>query len=97
INTRGLEMLGLDGSTEDPEGGYYERDEEGNLTGWAYDKAFETLRAATVDDDVESLSADIETAVEHLYTYGITNVHTEDMSYYGPYQLPYEAYMETLG
>ncbi|WP_434122211.1 amidohydrolase [Salinicoccus roseus] len=97
INTRGLEVLGLDGSTEDPEGGYYERDEEGNLTGWAYDKAFEALRAATVDDDVESLSADIETAVEHLYTYGITNVHTEDMSYYGPYQLPYEAYMETLG
>ncbi|WP_031547652.1 amidohydrolase [Salinicoccus luteus] len=97
VNTRGLEVLGLDGSTEDPEGGYYERDEDGNLTGWAYDKAFEALRAATVDDDVESLSGDIEVAVDHLYTYGITNVHTEDMSYYGPYELPLEAYMKTLG
>ena len=59
VNTRGLEVLGLDGSTEDPEGGYYERDKDGNLTGWACDIGLQALRAATVDDDVESLSEDI--------------------------------------
>ncbi|MCG1010308.1 amidohydrolase [Salinicoccus sp. ID82-1] len=97
VNTRGLELLGLDRTVTDPEGGYYERDENGELTGWVYDKAFEAIRDATVEDDVDSLSGDIETAVDHLYTYGITNAHTEDMSYHGPYQMPLEAYKKTLG
>ncbi|GAB3066821.1 amidohydrolase [Salinicoccus sesuvii] len=97
VNTQGLELLGIDRTVSDPEGGYYERDEDGELTGWVYDKAFEAIRDATVEDDVDSLSGDIETAVDHLYTYGITNAHTEDMSYHGPYQLPFDAYRRTLG
>ncbi|MFC4986171.1 amidohydrolase family protein [Salinicoccus siamensis] len=44
INTAAMSLLGLDRTTEDPEGGYFERDADGELTGWVYDKAFEMVR-----------------------------------------------------
>lgn len=97
INTEAMTLLGLDSATEDPEGGYFERDAAGNLTGWVYDKAFEKVRDETVEEDIDSISDDISTAVDHLHSYGITNVHTEDMSYHGPYQVPLGAYLKTVG
>lgn len=97
VNTEALEHLGIDKNIEDPEGGYFERDGEGELTGWVYDTAFNQIRDQTVDDNVESLSSDIETAVEHLYKFGVAGAHTEDMSNYGPYEVPLKAYLETLG
>ncbi len=97
INTEAMSLLGLDRTTGDPEGGYFERDADGELTGWVYDKAFEMVREKTVEDDIDSISDDISTAVDHLHSYGITNVHTEDMSYHGPYQVPLGAYLKTVG
>lgn len=97
VNTKALELLGIDQSVENPEGGYFEKDENGELTGWVYDTAFDQIRDQTVDDDVESLSADLDTAIEHLYSYGIAAAHTEDMSNYGPYEIPFKAYLATIG
>lgn len=97
VNTKALEALGIDASVEDPEGGSYERDEHGELTGWVYDTAFDRFRAAQVDDTIESVSDDITVAVEHLYTLGITGVHTEDMAYYGENDVPLNAYLNTIG
>src|SRR5699024_11941986 len=75
-----LERLGIDRSIKDPEGGYFERDDNGELTGWVYDTAFDLIRDQTVDDDVRSLSNDLGTAIDHMYSYGIAGAHTEDMS-----------------
>ncbi|WP_020006736.1 amidohydrolase [Salinicoccus albus] len=97
VNTKALEHLNIDKGIEDPEGGYFERDSEGELTGWVYDTAFDQIRNQTVDDSVESVSSDIETAIEYLYKFGIAGAHTEDMSSYGPYEVPLKAYLETLG
>ncbi len=97
VNTQALELLGIDQNVEDPEGGYFERDGEGELTGWVYDTAFDLIRDQTVDDNVESLSGDLDTAIEHMYSYGIAGAHTEDMSNYGPYEMPFKAYLATIG
>ncbi|WP_411843363.1 amidohydrolase [Salinicoccus sp. HZC-1] len=97
VNTKALELLDIDQNVEDPEGGYFERDGSGELTGWVYDTAFDQIRDQTVDDDVESLSGDLDTAIEHMYRYGIASAHTEDMSNYGPYEMPFKAYLSTLG
>ncbi|MCD2138356.1 amidohydrolase [Salinicoccus halitifaciens] len=97
VNTKALEALGIDASVEDPEGGSYERDENGELTGWVYDTAFDKFRAAQVEDTIESVSDDITVAVEHLYTLGVTGVHTEDMAYYGENDVPLNAYLNTIG
>lgn len=97
VNTKALELLGIDQRVEDPEGGYFERDDSGALTGWVYDTAFDQIRDQTVDDDVDSLSEDLETAIEHMYRYGIASAHTEDMSNFGPYEIPFKAYLSTIG
>lgn len=97
VNTKALEALGVDKTVEDPEGGSYERDADGELTGWVYDTAFDRFRAAQVDDTVESVSDDITVAVEYLYTLGVTGVHTEDMAYYGENDIPLNAYLNTIG
>lgn len=97
VNTKALELLGIDQGVKNPEGGYFERDENGELTGWVYDTAFDLIRNQTVDDNVESLSADLDTAIEYMYSYGIAGAHTEDMSNYGPYETPFKAYLATIG
>ena len=41
VNKKAFDALNITKDTPDPEGGYFERDENGELTGWVYDKAFE--------------------------------------------------------
>ncbi len=97
VNTGALEALGIDKDVENPEGGSYEKDENGELTGWVYDTAFDQFRAAQVDDTVETVSDDITQAVKYLYSLGVTGVHTEDMAAYGPNDVPLNAYLNTIG
>lgn len=97
VNSAAFEALNITKDTEDPEGGYFERDKDGELTGWVYDKAFEEMRAATVEDTAESLGEDIARGVKYLQSLGIANVHTEDLAYYGDFNVPLDAYLNTLG
>lgn len=97
VNTKALEALGIDKNVENPEGGSYEKDASGELTGWVYDTVFDKFREAQVDDTVESVSDDITQAVKYLYTLGVTGVHTEDMAAYGPNDVPLNAYLNTIG
>lgn len=97
VNSAAFEALNITKETENPEGGYFERDAQGELTGWVYDKAFEEMRAATVDDTVETISEDITRAAKYLQSLGIANVHTEDLAYYGDFNIPLNAYLKTLG
>lgn len=98
VNSQALEELGVDENVEDPQGGYFERDEDGKLTGWTYDAAFEQVRSAQAAYENEgSISDDIATAVKYLQSLGIANAHTEDMSYHGPFTVPLNAYLNTLG
>ena len=97
VNSAAFEALNITKETENPEGGYFERDEDGELTGWVYDKAFEEMRAATVEDTTESLGEDIARGVKYLQSLGIANAHTEDLAYYGDFNIPLDAYLNTLG
>ncbi|CEA01235.1 N-substituted formamide deformylase precursor [Jeotgalicoccus saudimassiliensis] len=97
VNKKAFDALNITKDTPDPEGGYFERDENGELTGWVYDKAFEEMRAATVEDTVESLGEDIARGVKYLQSLGIANSHTEDLAYYGDFNVPLDAYLNTLG
>lgn len=97
VNSKAFEALGITKDTKNPEGGYFEKDENGELTGWVYDKAFEEMRAATVDDTVESISEDITRAVKYMHSLGIVGAHTEDLAYYGDFNVPLDAYLQTLG
>lgn len=95
-NTQALEAAGIDKNTPDPEGGYYEKDENGELTGWAYDTAFSYLRAKSVTDTTESIKVNLENVIDHMTSYGFASAHSEDMAYYGDYKIALDAYYETI-
>ncbi len=95
-NTKAFEEAGIDKNTPDPEGGYYERDDKGELTGWAYDKAFGALRARSVTDTTDSIKVNLERVIDHLTSYGFSSAHTEDMAYYGDYKLALDAFYQTI-
>lgn len=97
VNQQAFDALGIGDDVEDPEGGYYERDRDGSLTGWVYDNAFNRFRSAQVDDDEGTISDDLTVAAKHLQSLGIANAHTEDMSSYGPYEVPLNGYLKTFG
>lgn len=96
VNTKAFEAAGIDRNTPDPEGGYYERDADGELTGWVYDSAFSHLRAKSVTDTTDSIKVNLERVVDHLTSYGFASAHTEDMAYYNDYQIVLDAYKQTI-
>lgn len=96
VNTKALEAAGIDKNTPDPEGGYYERDENGELTGWVYDSAFSYLRAKSVTDTTESIKVNLEKVIDHLTSHGFSSVHTEDMAYYNDFNTVLAAFYQTI-
>lgn len=96
VNSLAFEAAGIDKNTPDPEGGYYERDENGELTGWAYDTAFSVLRAKSVTDTTASIKVNLERVIDHMTSYGFASAHSEDMAYYGDYKIALDAYYETI-
>lgn len=96
VNSQALEAAGIDKNTPDPEGGYYERDENGELTGWVYDSAFSFLRAKSVTDTTDSIKVNLERVIDHLTSHGFASVHTEDMAYYNNYKTVLDAFYQTI-
>lgn len=75
VNSKALEIAGIDKDTPDPIGGEILRDENGEATGILTDTA-----AYLVSQHIPSLSERqqfmaLELAQEHLFSYGITSAH----------------------
>ncbi|CEA07336.1 N-substituted formamide deformylase precursor [Arthrobacter saudimassiliensis] len=77
VNSRALELMGVDASTPDPEGGTYVRDDAGQLTGVLQELASpvaEAAAAASIEETPERHAAAFRTAVGILNGYGVTAV-----------------------
>ncbi|WP_461170821.1 amidohydrolase [Arthrobacter sp. Z1-15] len=77
VNSRGLELMGVDAGTADPEGGTYVRDGGGQLTGVLQEMASpvaEAAAAASIEDTPERHATAFRTAVHILNGYGVTTV-----------------------
>lgn len=77
VNTRALELMGVDAGTADPEGGTYVRDGAGQLTGVLQELASpvaEAAAAASIEDTPERHATAFRTAVRILNGYGVTTV-----------------------
>lgn len=77
VNTRALELMGVDAGTADPEGGTYVRDGGGQLTGVLQELASpvaEAAAAASIEDTPERHATAFRTAVRILNGYGVTTV-----------------------
>ena len=97
VNSRALEIAGITKDTPDPSDGVIVRDEFGEPTGYLMDGAQALVLKQIPEVSVDQLRTSLEMAADDLLSLGFTGVHTEDMSYYGNYTKPLEAFKKTFG
>ncbi|MBD2762933.1 amidohydrolase [Kocuria sp. cx-116] len=79
LNSRALETLGLDRNVKDPDGGTYERDEHGELTGIIREAAGIPIRDGLMQSDVSGNFDDyLPAGQRELLKRGITSIHDID-------------------
>jgi len=74
LNATALDALGLDGSVEDPSGGRFLRDGEGQLTGVLIDNAMDVARTAVPPPSAEEAARRLRLAADHCLARGLTTV-----------------------
>lgn len=75
VNSRALELAGIDDTTPDPQGGQIQRDEQGRATGVLVDNAMAFVRRVLPADTVEQHRENIARAMEYLVSLGMTGAH----------------------
>ena len=96
VNTKVLEMLGLDGSQPQPDGGHYDVDESGYPTGVFRDTAMSMVSTRIPAPDRAAVKDMLLTAMKRLNTYGVTSCHSDDLVCFEhlPWQEVMAAYRE---
>jgi predicted amidohydrolase YtcJ len=77
VNSKALQLMGIDRSTPDPPGGTIVRDRDGDLTGVLVESACtlaERAVAASIDDQYARDRKSIRSAIEFMNSFGITAV-----------------------
>ncbi|MFC6039129.1 amidohydrolase [Paenisporosarcina macmurdoensis] len=97
VNSAALKIAGITKETPDPEDGVIVRDDQGEPTGYLLDGAKAIIEKYIPEVSINQLVISLETAVNDLVSRGFTGVHTEDMSYYGEYTKPLQAFKEVIG
>ncbi|MEQ8265160.1 amidohydrolase [Pseudohaliea sp.] len=75
VNSRALELAGIDADTEDPAGGQILRDDAGEPTGILIDNAMALVAAARPAEDLAATMAHLARGLADLAANGLTAVH----------------------
>lgn len=96
VNTRALELLGLDGTQPQPEGGHYDVDESGYPTGVFRDTAMSMIYTRVPAPSKAEIRQMLIAASAALNSYGVTSCQTDDLCAFEnvPWQTVIEAYNE---
>ncbi|MBE3102898.1 MAG: amidohydrolase, partial [Bacilli bacterium] len=97
VNSAALEIAGITRDTPDPSDGVIVRDDKGEPTGYLLDGAKTFVEQHIPEVSVTQLVISLEAAVKDLVSRGFTGVHTEDLSYYGDYSKPLQAFKIVIG
>ena len=79
VNSEGLRRAGLTKATKDPEGGRFERDAQGELTGVLVDNAIDLVAAKIPQADDAQLLAWLRAGLARCAQVGLTGVHDAGM------------------
>ena len=95
-NTRALELLGIDGTQPQPDGGHYDVDESGAPTGVFRDTAMTMILTQIPAPSRDELKHMLLIASAALNSYGVTSCHTDDFCAFEnvPWQEVMAAYRE---
>lgn len=96
VNSRALEVLGLDSTLPQPEGGSYDVDDRGQMTGVFRDTAMSYVYTRLPQPDREDLKRMLLRAVERLNRCGITSCQSDDLCAFEgiPWEEVIQAYRE---
>lgn len=78
VNTKALELAGIDSSTPDPAGGTIQRDNQNKPTGILLEKAVDLVESKIPQNTIDNVKHNLLAAQERLLKYGITSVHDFD-------------------
>jgi predicted amidohydrolase YtcJ len=81
VNTRALQLAGITRDTPDPEGGRFERDANGELTGYVLAKAMEPFRAVLPPETDVYLKENLLRGMQANAALGWTQTHDAGMSW----------------
>ncbi len=80
VNTRALELAGIDHATPDPVGGQFKRDDNGQLTGYVLGKAMDSFRAVLPSETDAYLKENLRRGMAVNASMGWTQTHDAGMS-----------------
>ena len=78
VNSKALELIGIDDSTPDPEGGAIGRDAGGRANGVLMETARYLAYSKVPDKSVTEIKAMLQDAIDYVSKLGITSVQTDD-------------------
>jgi len=81
VNTKALELAGVTKDTPDPEGGKYDRDAEGELTGYVLATAMDTFRAILPPETDAYLKENLYRGMQANASLGWTQTHDAGMAW----------------
>lgn len=98
VNSRAINMLGIDKNTPDPDGGRIGRDENGEPDGIFFDNAMNLIYDAIPPESKDEIKAMIAAAAHKLNSFGVTSCHSDDYSQNRsiPWQTINDAYRELI-
>lgn len=79
VNTKALEVLGIDENTPEVEGGGIERDENGYPNGIFSENALDLVNGLSAEPTIEQRMEMITAAMRYANRFGITSVQTNDV------------------
>lgn len=92
VNSKALELAGIDDTTEDPPGGVIIRDNDGKATGYLLDNAQDLVKRAVPTVSTAYLQQALQRAVDDLTSKGLVGGHSEDLHYYGGFKRTFDAF-----
>jgi predicted amidohydrolase YtcJ len=80
VNSRALELAGIDRDTPDPEGGFIQRDAAGEPTGVLVDNAMALVKRVLPEKTLAQHREEISRAMQYLLSLGMTGAHDAGVS-----------------
>lgn len=94
VNSKAMDLAGLDASTSTPPGGVIEKDEAGIPTGCLHESAMDLVSAHVPPATDADIRAGLLAGQSHLHAFGVTAWMDAIVGDYSGHRSPFDAYVE---